>query len=333
MRTPIELLSLMYFAAYVPYAVLTRWLATVTFVPLGRPLTGLEVLPAATLLSGVATLVFAWASGWYRDAHQVRAWGVEWPVPTRWTLLSGIGTALLLFTVPLSFTFKGVSIPFMQLLMRGDVLLIAPLVDLLFGRKVRFFSWIALLLVAAGLLLTIRARGGLYLPPLAIMTVVLYTLGYFVRLAVMTKTAKRDDSRSTKGYFVEEKMVAIPFAVLALALISVSGIGTQKGELEFGFVGIWSSGQVGYVSVLAVLLVALSIFAVLILLDKRENTFCVPLERSASILAGIAAAFILAQMRLGPLPTAAETAGAALLILAIVLLSVGPRIWPSPIHA
>jgi hypothetical protein len=333
MRTPIELLSLMYFAAYVPYAVLTRWLATVNFVPLGRPLTGLEVLPAATLLSGVGTLAFAWASGWYRDAHRARIFGSAWPSPTRWTLLSGIGTALLLFTVPLSFTFKGVSIPFMQLLMRGDVLLIAPLVDLLFGRKVRFFSWIALVLVAAGLLLTIRARGGLYLPPLAIVTVILYTLGYFVRLAVMTKTAKRADARSTKGYFVEEKMVAIPVAVLALALISVSGIGTQKGELEFGFVGVWSSGQIGYISVLAVLLVALSIFAVLILLDKRENTFCVPLERSASILAGIAAAFILAQMRLGPLPTGAEMAGAALLILAIALLAVGPRIWPAPIRA
>jgi drug/metabolite transporter (DMT)-like permease len=332
MRTPIEMLSLMYFVAYVPYVVLTRWLATVTFAPFGRALTGLEVLPAATLLSGVVTFAFVWAAGWYRDAHQVRILGSTWPAPTRWTVLSGIGTALLLFTVPLSFTFKGVSIPFMQLMMRGDVLLIAPLVDLLFGRRVRFFSWIALVLVAAGLMLTIRARGGLYLPPLAIVTVVLYTLGYFVRLAVMTKTAKRDDARSTKGYFVEEKMVAIPVAVLALAFISISGIGAQKGELAFGFIGVWNSGQLGYISLVAVLLVALSIFAVLILLDKRENTFCVPLERSASILAGIAAAFILALGHMGPPPTGAEMAGAALLILAIVLLSLGPRLWPAPVR-
>src|ERR1700753_256554 len=153
MRTPIELLSLMYFAAYVPYAIVTRWRATVTFVRLGRPLTGLEVLQAATVLSGVVTFAFVWASGWYRDAHSVRIFGRVWPAPTRWPFLSGVGAALLLFTVPLSFTFKGVSIPFMQLLMRGDVLLIAPLVDLMFGRRVRFFSWIALALVAAGLLL------------------------------------------------------------------------------------------------------------------------------------------------------------------------------------
>jgi hypothetical protein len=332
MRTPIELLSLMYFAAYVPYVVMTRWLATVKFIPLGRPLTGLEVLPAATLLSGLVTIAFVWATGWYRDAHHVQIAGRAWPAPTRWTVLSGIGAALLLFTVPLSFTFKGVSIPFMQLLMRGDVLLIAPLVDLLFGRRVRFFSWIALALVAAGLMLTISARGGLYLPPLAIVTVVLYTVGYFVRLAVMTKTAKRDDAQSTRGYFVEEKLVAIPSAVLALALLSVSGVGSQKGELEFGFIGIWGSGQMLYIGVLAVLLVGLSIFSVLILLDKRENTFCVPLERSASILAGLAAAFILWMTDLGPRPTGAEMGGASLLILAIVLLSLGPRLWPAPVR-
>jgi hypothetical protein len=177
----IERLSLLYFLAYVPYAVMTRWLASIDYVPFGRPLTGLEILPAVTILSGVLTLTFAWLSGWTRRAHHVTLLGGSWPCPTRWTLLSGIGTALLLFTVPLSFTFKGVSIPFIQLLMRGDVLVIAPLVDLMSGRKVRWYSWLALLLVAAGLTLTIRARGGLYLPPLAIVTVVLYTLGYFVR--------------------------------------------------------------------------------------------------------------------------------------------------------
>ena len=48
--------------------------------------------------------------------------------------------ALVLFTVPLSFTFEGVSVPFIQLIMRGDILIIAPIVDLLFGRKVRWWS-------------------------------------------------------------------------------------------------------------------------------------------------------------------------------------------------
>ena len=53
---------------------------------------------------------------------RVQLGGVRVPVPTRYTVLSGIGTALVLFTVPLSFTFTDVSIPFIQLLMRGDIL-------------------------------------------------------------------------------------------------------------------------------------------------------------------------------------------------------------------
>jgi len=326
MRTPIELLALLYFLAYIPYAVLTRWFSSVEFAPLGRPLTGLEILPAATILSGVFTFLFAWASGWVRRAHQWRAFGLSWPAPTRWTFLSGIGTALLLFTVPLSFTIRGVSIPFMQLLMRGDVLIIAPLVDLLSGRKVRWYSWVALLLVAIGLALGIRARGGLHLPPLAIVTVVLYTLGYFVRLWVMTRVSKSGDPEAVKGYFVEEKMVAIPFAVLCLAALSVIDFGTQRGELSFGFVGVWNSGLLGILLVLSALLFVISIFSLLILLDKRENTYCVPFERSASILSGLAAAYILAAMSLSKWPTTAEVIGAGLLVAAIALLSLAPHL-------
>jgi len=325
-RAPIELFALLYFATYLPYAVIVRWLATIPYPPFARALTGLEILPAATILSALLTLLYAYLSGWTRYANHVRILGLSIPSPTRWTLASGVGTALLLFTVPLSFTFKGVSIPFMQLLMRGDVLIIAPLVDLLAGRRVRWYSWVALVLVSIGLLLTISTRGGLYLPPLAIVTVVLYTIGYFVRLVVMTKVGKTGNPDTVKGYFVEEKMVALPIAVLALAILSSVPFGAQSGQLNFGFVGIWSSNQMGWVLILSVLLVLVSIFSILILLDRRENTFCVPIERSASVLAGIGAAFVLAYMSIGAPPTPAEVAGATLLIAAIVVLSCGRRL-------
>jgi len=313
----IELLSLVYLLSYLPYALLTRWLASVPYRPLGRPLTGLEILPATTVLSGLLTYLFVWLSGWWREAHASYVLGLRVPRPTRWTLLSGFGTALLLFTVSLSFTFTGVSIPYMQLLMRGDVLLVAPLVDLLLGRRVRWFSWAALVLVALGLALTIRARGALSIPPLAVLTVALYTLGYLLRLLAMTRVAKSGDERSNKGYFVEEKLVAIPTALAALALICTSRIGSQGDELSFGFVRIWSSGQLGFLCVLSVLLFVISVLSLLILLDRRENAFCVPFERSASILAGVAATYILASAGLSAGLTNAELTGAALLILAV----------------
>ena len=79
---------------------------------------------------------------------------------------------------------------------------------------------------------------------------------------------------------------------------------------------------------LSVLLFVISVFSILILLDERENTFCVPLERSASILAGIAAAYVLAAMHLGTAPSTGELEGAGLLVAAIVLLSIAPRLSP-----
>lgn len=321
----LEFIVLLYFLSYLPSIVVTRLVTTTGDFRDGRPLTGLETLPASLIVSLILTYAFIWMSGWYRDANrkQVGSWNIPWP--TRYTFLSGIGTALVLFTVPLSLTFEGVSIPFIQLLMRGDILVIAPVVDLLFGRRVRWWSWVALVLVAASLLFVIQQRGGLGLPPLAIATIVLYTLGYFIRLAVMTRVSKSGDPAAVRRYFVEEKVVAIPLSIVALALLSVTGIGSQAGELSWGFVDVWTSAAAPYVIFIGVMLTIISVFAAIILLDARENSYCVPLERSASLLAGIGAAFILAEYWGQRPPTGPELIGAAILVAVIVLLSIAPR--------
>ncbi|HEY5711999.1 MAG TPA: hypothetical protein VIT38_08900 [Allosphingosinicella sp.] len=325
-KTSLEFIVLLYFLSYLPNIVITRLVTTTADNGLGRPLTGLETLPASLIVSLVLTYAFIWLSGWHRDAHSARVAGVRVPIPTRYTLLSGFGTALVLFTVPLSLTFSGVSIPFIQLLMRGDILVIAPLVDLMFGRRVRWWSWVALAMVAASLLFVVQQRGGLNLPPLAIATVILYTVGYFTRLAVMTRISKTGDPASVRRYFVEEKIVALPLSVAALAALSASGLGSQAGELGWGFIGIWTSPAMPYIFGIGVTLTIISVFAIIILLDARENSYCVPLERSASLLAGIVAAYILALGWGQRPPTPAEVIGASILIGAIVLLSVAPRV-------
>jgi hypothetical protein len=325
-KLPLWLTSVIYTACYVPYIVITRLLATTRDPELGRPLSGLEVLPASLMLSGVLTYLFVWLAGWWRAAHQVRLAGIPLPVPSKWTALSGIGTALILFTVPLSFTFEGVSIPFIQLVMRGDLLVIAPLVDLVSRRKVRWYSWGALLLVAIGLFIAVGERRGFHMPLLAWLTIILYTIGYFVRLAVMTRIAKTGTTESIQQYFVEEKIVGIPLAVLALAALSWLGLGRQGGQLGWGFTDVWTSSQFGSILALSVLLFIVSIFSIVILLDRRENSYCVPLERSASILAGVIGASILSIVFGQRAPTVAELVGAALLVAAIVILAVGPKL-------
>ncbi|MGX7895329.1 hypothetical protein [Tsuneonella sp. HG222] len=323
--TPVEGFVLLYFLMYLPNVIITRLVTTTIHPGLGRAPTGLETLPASLIINLVLTYAFIWLSGWHRDANAVQLGGHRVPIPTRYTFLSGIGTALVLFTVPLSFTFTDVSIPFIQLLMRGDILVIAPLVDMAFGRRVRWWSWVALAMVMAALVITLSDRGGLRLPPIAIATVVLYTFGYFLRLAVMTKVSKTGDPASIRKYFVEEKMIALPMSVAALALLSWSGIGSQSGELAWGFLAVWSDPVIWPLLGIGSTLTVISILAIIILLDPRENAYCVPLERSASLIAGIGGSIILAWGWGLPFPRNAELIGAGILIAAIVLLSLAPR--------
>ena len=325
-RFPLEGFVALYFLMYLPNVIITRLVTSIPHPDLGRPPTGLETLPASLIINLVLTYLLIWLSGWHRDANAIEVAGRRVPVPTRYTLVSGFGTALILFTVPLSFTFQNVSIPFIQLLMRGDILLIAPLVDIVFGRKVRWWSWVALLMVLFALVITLSDRGGLRIPPLALATVILYTLGYFIRLAVMTKVSKTGDPASIRKYFVEEKMIALPASVAALALLSWSGLGSQASELEWGFVKVWTDPVILPLFAIGATLTVISVLSIVILLDARENAYCVPLERAASLLAGVGGALLLAWFWGLPQPRAAELIGAAILIGAIVLLSVAPRL-------
>jgi hypothetical protein len=73
-------------------------------------------------------------------------------------------------------------------------------------------------------------------------------------------------------------------------------------------------------------LTVISVLSIIILLDARENAYCVPLERSASLVAGVGGTLLLAWFWGLPQPRDAELIGAAILIAAIVLLSVAPRL-------
>lgn len=330
---PLEGYVALYLLAYLPNVIMTKLVTSQPHAGLDRPLTGLETLPASLIISTVITYLFIWWSGWHRDANSVNVLGRRIPVPTKYTLLSGLGTALVLFTVPLSFTFQGVSIPFIQLLMRGDILLIAPIVDLAFGRRVRWWSWTALFMVLIALVITLSDRRGFNLPPLAILTVVLYTIGYFIRLAVMTKVSKSGDPASVRKYFVEEKIFALPLSVGILAAISASGFGSQSGALAWGFVSVWTDPVILPLLGIGITLTIVSVFAIIILLDPRENAYCVPLERAASLIAGIGGTLILAWLWGLPMPRPAELVGAGILIAAIVLLSLAPRFADRPAQA
>ncbi len=322
-----EFLTLLYFLSYLPYIMITRFIATVDQPGLGRPLSGLEMLPAMLFIAAVLTFIFAWRAGWFAKVRKIRVGRLSLPFATRHTFILGVCTAVIITVVPLSYTLTGVSIPLIQLLMRGDILIIAPLVDLIGGRKVRWWSWIALVMVGLGMVFAFSGRGNIQLPVEAIVVVLVYTVAFFGRLLVMTRIAKDGDPEKMRTIFLEEKIIGFPIALLSLAVIGlVLGWGSQGEQLRLGFQEIWTMPAIGWIGICGVMVFLTGIFASFILLDARENSFCVPLERSASVLAGVVGAATLSLSFGFRMPSAGEFAGAGMLVLAIVILTVGPQL-------
>jgi hypothetical protein len=309
--------ALGYFLCYAPYTALTKALSKGLLPGMEAGIPGFELLPLTVLSSLVGMIAFLSIMGWWKYATHRTVLGRPIPTPTRWTFLSGLCTATIIGTTTLAYTFRGVSIVFMMLLMRGGVLIIAPIVDAVSRRRVRWFSWAALGLSMASLLVAFAEDSGYEMTAIAIVDVAAYLASYFIRLRFMSHLAKSADATSNVRFFVEEQMVATPAIVLGLGVAALAG----SEELRRGFTTFFESGYVLEGIFIGLLSQGTGIFGGLILLDKRENTFCVPVNRSSSLLAGVVASYGLALVAGQPYPSRYELIGAALIVAAILFLT------------
>jgi hypothetical protein len=209
--------------------------------------------------------------------------------------------------------------------MRGGVLVLAPVVDRLTARKVRWFSYAALGVSALALVVAFAAAGASDIPFWCGVDIAVYLASYFVRLQLMSRLAKSDDVATGRRYFVEEQMVAAPAALLALAALALVSTGSAGSAIAQGFTAVWDSPDLWALVLVGVLSQGTGVFGGLVLLDARESSFCVPLNRASSVLAGVGAGLVLTLFG-DDAPSWPELAGAALLVGAIVVLWVGPRI-------
>lgn len=308
-----------YFAAYVPYSALTKVLSDGR---LGPPVAGLSILPLSTFASMLAMVVFLYATGWWRSATRKQLGSFSMPVPTRWTALSGLCGATILTTTTLAYTIEGTSIVFMMLLLRGGMLAMAPIVDAISGRKVQVISWVATALTLGSLLVTLVGRDESFaLPTVAIIDVGAYLLAYFIRLRFMSKLAKSDDVEVTRRYFVEEQLVSTPAAFAALVVLALVG-GGPFDAIRVGFTELPFSAQAIWPPLIGILSQGTGVFGALVLLDKSENTYSVPVNRASSLLAGVVATLTLFALGVGKGLDWREAVGAGLVISAIGVLSV-----------
>lgn len=227
----------------------------------------------------------------------------------------------MIATTTLAYTFTGISIVFMMLLLRGGVLILAPIVDAVSGRRVRWFSAVALGLSLAALVVAFLEDSGFAMTATAVADVAIYLGCYFVRLRFMSRMAKSADPDASKRYFVEEQMVATPLLVIGLIVCAVIGGNGNMGIIRDGFTELPSSGLFIHVIIIGLFSQGTGIFGGLILLDRRENTFCVPVNRSSSMLASVVGSYALMLLVDARAPSTHQLIGAAMIIAAIVILA------------
>jgi hypothetical protein len=156
----------------------------------------------------------------------------------------------------------------------------------------------------------------------ALANVLLYLGAYFVRLRFMTRMAKSEDLAQRTRYFVEEQMVATPVLVVVLGIGALIGNGALMADLRAGFTSFFDRPVVLEGILIGLFSQGTGIFGGLILLDKRENSYSVPVNRCASVLAGVAASYVLMAWIGGSGPSVHELMGAFLIVQAILFLTV-----------
>ena len=310
-----------YFVFYTPYSALTKAVTNGLLSADHQPIPGPVILPVSVLATVVTMFLIITVAGWWKYAGRRRVFGLSVPFPGRWTFLSGLCIAVIIGTTTLAFSFSGISILLVLVILRGGILIVGPIVDVSLKRRVRWFSWAAMAVSLLALLVALADVSNYRLTLFAILDIAAYLLAYLFRLRFMTRLAKTDDHNATLRYFVEEQIVATPILFVALAALAAIGSGDILMQLRYGFTTFLHSDVVVPSLLVGVSYAALCVCTTLIFLDRRENTFCVPMHCGSSMLSGVAATWILMGFYHQAPPSAAQLGSSGLIIVALLFLS------------
>src|ERR1041385_8599828 len=312
-------LGLGYYISYTPYSGLTKGLSRGLLT--GAPVAGPVLLPISAIATVIGMLGFITAMGWWKYAGRREFFGVQVPFPRRLTFFSGVCLATIMGTTTLAFSFAGLSIVLVLVLLRGGTLIIAPVVDRIVGRRVRWFSWTAMFVSLAAVLMAFSDASSYTLTFAAVIDIAAYLVAYFFKFQFMSRLAKTNDSSATRQYFVEEQMVASPLLVVALAVLAWIGYGDVMLGFRTGLTSFVTTPAAFYAALVGFSYAALCVCTTLIFLDRRENTFCVPMHCGSSMLSGFTATAILAYFFNLSGPSVGQNVSAAFLIVALGFLS------------
>jgi protein-tyrosine-phosphatase len=315
-------LALGYFLAYIPFAALTRALAQ-GLVPGVDDHGGLTLIPAASIGVLIGTCGFLWATGWWRSIGVRAVGGRSRRAPTSTMIAAGVAMAVIIGTTILNYTFVGVSILFMLLMMRAGTLGIAPLFDIVRGKRIRTYAWVGLGLSLLAILVALGGVDAYDLTIGAVLSLCAYLAGYAVRFRIMGRDAKSGDIAVDRRYFAEEQITAAIALFAICTVLALIGIGPEMQALRDGFTDFLFSPAALLAILVGLFYSALYVFGTLIYLDPREYAWSVPVNRASSVFSVALAAYALAWLFGAEPPHPSTLAAAGIVLLAIAALS-----WP-----
>lgn len=310
-------LGIGYFIWYTPYSGLAKAMSGGLLPMLHGGVGGLVLLPASALGTLAAMPLTLTILRWWHYSRRRPVGRVRLPFPGRETAISAFWMALIIGTTTLNFTFPGVSIALALILMRIGTLVITPVIDMLRHRKIHWYSAVALTLCVLSGVVALADVHNYVLTVGAVASLLIYVIAYFCRFSVMSRHAKRGTIATDRRFFVEEHMTTPVLLVAILGVAALAGV----GALREGFTTFLGTSAAVPAFLIGVFYEGLFVFTSLIFLDRREYSFGMPVHVCASLLAGVAASFLLGGLFGAPPPSVAQFVASGLVILAAVLLS------------
>jgi protein-tyrosine-phosphatase len=331
-------LALGYFITYIPFAILTKALSAGLLPGMDENVGGLELLPMASVGVLVGAAIYLAANGWWRyiGLREVGA-GLR-RMPTRQMMVAGAFMAVIIATTILNYTFAGVSILFMILMMRAGTLILSPIVDTVRHRRIRAYAWAALALSLIAVAIALTGVDAYALTLGAVLSLLAYLGGYVGRFEIMSRLAKTGDVQVDRRYFAEEQVSAAVIMLSVIAGLAIIGAGSELGTLRDGFAPDFVFSESGGLAFLiGIFYSMLYVFGTLIYLDPREYSWAVPVNRCSSVLSVFVASYALAWL-FDIEPPVTQVLVATFFVLAAIaalsypqlrrMLAGGPRVAP-----
>src|ERR1044072_1462300 len=165
------------YLSYTPYSGLTKALSNGLISSTHGPVPGPVLLPISVIFTVIGMWGFITAKGWWKYAGRREFFGRPIPFPRRLTFLSGVCMATIMGTTTLAFTFGGLGIVLVLVMLRAGTLVIAPMADYLVGRRVRWFSWAAMLISLSAVLVALSDASSYTITIAALIDVAAYLGG------------------------------------------------------------------------------------------------------------------------------------------------------------